>query len=352
MVSKRFSNNFFKADIGLVKTKITNLKIKKMETSKKIKHWTIALSTVLIFGCSSKQNAKESSGYMSEVSVTSKLEASPRDNNLNAKQDTTAAPNFISSSAARENKNDSSRKFIRTAEMKFSTKNVFASTVAIEDVVAFNKGFVTFSNLKSYVNYKTTLPISGDSSLETIHYVTENEMVLRVPNYLLDTTIRLIAKQIDFLEYRVIKAQDMSLDLLANSMKQKRLKKYGERMETAVATKPAKLQSISEAEEQLLEKESQSDDSKMQNLKLNDEISYSTVKLFIYEREKIKRELVENDKNITAYEPSFGARLLDSIQMGWSGLKAVFIFLMNIWPLFILIFAFIYFFRNKIIRKK
>ena len=43
---------------------------------------------------------------------------------------------MVSSSAAVENKKDSTHKFIRTAELKFKVKSVIKSTYNIEDITA------------------------------------------------------------------------------------------------------------------------------------------------------------------------------------------------------------------------
>jgi len=54
-------------------------------------------------------------------------------------QETPAADStavMVSSSAAVENKKDSTHKFIRTAELKFKVKSVIKSTYNIEDITA------------------------------------------------------------------------------------------------------------------------------------------------------------------------------------------------------------------------
>ena len=45
-------------------------------------------------------------------------------------------------------------------------------------------------------------------------------MTLRVPNTTLDGTLKEIASNIDILDYRVIKANNVDLDLLSNSLNQ------------------------------------------------------------------------------------------------------------------------------------
>ncbi len=106
---------------------------------------------------------------------------------------------FISSSAAKVNA-DTSKKFIRTADIKFRVENVYTATIGIENITSKFNGYVGYTKLYSDVNYTTLTPVSADSSLETVWYTVVNTMVIRVPNTELDTAIRSISKHIDFLE--------------------------------------------------------------------------------------------------------------------------------------------------------
>ena len=102
-------------------------------------------------------------------------------------------------------------------------KNVAKSTYAIENIVAKNGGFVTFTDLKSNINEKSETKISQDSSLETTRFTVDNTITLRVPNTQLDTVLKSMVKEVVFLDNRLIKADDVALQLLSNKMAQKRL---------------------------------------------------------------------------------------------------------------------------------
>ena len=77
----------------------------------------------------------------------------------------------------------------------------------------------------------------------------------------------------------------------------------------------------------------QSDNAKISNLALQDKVSFSTVVLSIYERQAVKRELVSNDKNIHAYTPGFGQRMLGALNAGWEILEDILVFLTHLWTL-------------------
>jgi hypothetical protein len=253
---------------------------------------------------------------------------------------------IISSSAAVENSKDSTRKFIRTANLKFKVKSVIKSTYDIENITGSHGGFVTYTNLASNIDNVTNIAVSADSSLETTYYTVTNSITLRVPNIQLDTTLKEIAHNIDYLDYRIIKADDVALQILSNSLTQKRSAKNEERLTNAIDNRGKKLNETTLAEEILLSKQEQADQAKISNLSLSDQVKFSTVNLLIYQRQTIKRELISNDKNIEAYEPGFGSKILDSIKFGWDMLEGGIIFLTKLWALF-LFAGFVYFMYKR-----
>lgn len=272
--------------------------------------------------------------------------------------DTTVAPengqpgSFMSSSAAVVK--DSTRKFIRTADIKFRVKDVLGATYQIENVVNRFDGFVTYTNLKSDVAYTEETQVSADSTLETTYFTVVNNITLRVPNSQLDTTLKSIAGLVDFMDYRIIKADDVALDILANQMEQKRLDRHQKRLTDAIDRKGKQLEETDNSEDNLLRKQEQGDASKIETMRLTDKIEFSTVNLDIYQRQEIRRELLGNQKNIAAYEPSFLLKLKEALLFGWNMLEAILLFVVRIWGFlaFALAAYFIYrFFSRRRISK-
>jgi hypothetical protein len=243
---------------------------------------------------------------------------------------------YISSSAAVEDGKDSTRKFIRTAEMKFRVKSVIGSTYTIEAIAARRGGFVTYTSLNTNVDNVTTTAVSADSLLETTYFTVSNTITLRVPNTLLDTTLKEIAAGIEFLDYRIIKADDVALMILSNTLAQKRAAKSEERLSKAIDEKGRKLNETTRAEDLLLSRQDRADQAKISNLSLADQVNFSTINLTIYQRQSIKRELLASNKDLTAYEPGFGRKLVESLKTGWKVLEAIVLFLANLWAVFLL----------------
>lgn len=253
---------------------------------------------------------------------------------------------FNSSSAAVESGVDSNRLFVRTADLKFKVKSVFKSTDDIENITNRQGGFVTYTNLTSDINNVTAIAVSADSTLETTYFTVTNTIVIRVPNTKLDTTLKEISKNIDYLDYRIIKAEDVGLQILSNDLTQKRSAKNQERLTKAIDQKVSKLSETTNVEELLLDKQEQSDNAKISNLSLADQIRFSTINIFIYQRPTLRRELISNDKNVDVYELNFGSKILESFKYGWDIIETLFVFLTKLWGLF-LIAIIVYLLYNK-----
>lgn len=187
-----------------------------------------------------------------------------------------ASNSFISTSAAVESGKDSTRRFVRTADLKFKVKSVVNSTYDIENITARQGGFVTFTNLKSEIESRSSFPISADSTLEAVYYTVTNAITIRVPNIKLDTVLREISKNIVYLDHRVIKADDVSLQILSNDMTQKRSATNEKRLTSAIDSRGKRLDETTVAEDVLLGKQEQADNANLANLALKDQIKFST----------------------------------------------------------------------------
>lgn len=241
---------------------------------------------------------------------------------------------MVSSTAAVDNKEDSTHKFVRTAELKFKVKSVVKSTYDIEDITARIGGFVTYTNLTSDAFSTETKDFSLDSSVIVTHFTVTNSIIIRVPNTKLDTTLKLISRNIVYLDSRVIKADDVALQLLSNNLTIRRSDKNEARLKNAIDNRGKKLNETTSAEELLLNKQEQADNARIANLSLKDQINFSTINLTIYQNEGVNYEKIAHEKK--QYEPSFGYRILDSLSYGWTIFEEIIVFILNLWGLLLL----------------
>ncbi|MFZ1335970.1 MAG: DUF4349 domain-containing protein, partial [Saprospiraceae bacterium] len=210
----------------------------------------------------------------------------------NMAMDAAAPETFVSSTAAVENNKDSTRKFIRTADLKFKVKDAIRSTYDIENITVRQGGFVKYTNLASTINYTTSTQIKVDSISESTFYTVNNKMKLRVPNFKLDTVLKEIARNIEFLDYRIIKADDVALNLMTNDLTQERNISNEERLRKAIDNKSGRLNDITNAEDNLESKQEKRDAAHIANLRLKDQINFSTINLVLYQRQDVKNEII------------------------------------------------------------
>lgn len=248
----------------------------------------------------------------------------------------TASPSSVmNSSAATEPLKDSSRRFIRTSDMKFRVKDVAKATYQIEDITRNFNGFVTYTHLESTTEDKKVMQMSLDSSLEVIHYSVINNMTIRVPNVKLDSALKAIGMLVDYLEYRTIKAEDVALQIKANQKTQARALDNGNRVRAAIDNRGKKLNETTEAELLASNRQKEADDAAMSNLSLLDQVNYSTVSLALYQRTETRQFMIAND-NSDKFRPGLGLRLWESVKTGWRFVEDIFVFFTRLWLLILI----------------
>lgn len=239
------------------------------------------------------------------------------------------------------------RKFIRTANLKFQVKNVETATKAIEQATIGSGGFVVDSNLESTILEKVETKISQDSLLETTRYTVKNNLILRVPNEKLDTIISAISKQIDFLDARSIKADDVSLQILQNQMAQLRGLNKKKRLEKAIDEKGTKLSSIIDAEDRLGNQADQTDSKKIENLSLEDQINFSTIAIQIYQRDSFREARISIKQIKNSSRPTLSIAIADAWLSGWHIIEWILTFIVQLWSLILLAFIAYFVFNRK-----
>lgn len=294
----------------------------------------ILFAPLFLFGCRGYENSK--SAYTQDSASADSAHST--------------VDTLLSSSAAVQNSHDSIHQFVRTADLKFKVNNVGQTTAVVEDIANRQGGFVTYTHLASDIDHVSTIPVSPDSSLETTYFTVTNSMVLRVPNTKLDTTLKEIARTVDYLDYRIIKADDVALQLLSNELTEQRAGQHQNRLIKAIDNRSSKLKETVEAEEAVSDKQLQAHQSLLSSRLLMDQIKFSTVNLNLYQGQALRRELVFNNRDIPAYEPSFGSRLLGSFMAGWRMLQTFLVFVAGLWWLILSVLVVYYFFYKPLRR--
>ena len=234
-------------------------------------------------------------------------------------------------------KADSNRTFVRTADLSFKVKDVKTATFDIERIVNEHRGYVTSSVLESDVSYKTSTRVSKDSMLDIINYKVHNNIILRIPNTELDKTLTEISALIDYLDYRKIKAEDVTKNFQAAKLSENRFVNHKKRVEKTIDVKGKKLDQMAEAENDLLVKQEWADNTKINTMELAHDVSYSTVSINIYQKETTKKEAYAYTLPAEPYTPNFGSKFLTSLSDGAAIFGEIILFFVKLWPIALLV---------------
>ncbi len=229
---------------------------------------------------------------------------------------------------------DSLRKFVRTAEVKFRVRDVLSATLQLEDVALRNRGFVTVSNLRTEVEYRNEQPISRDSAVETTRFSVQSHLVLRVPYPQLDTALRSMNRLAEFLDYRNARAEDVALKMMEDQLLQLRQSNYQQSVNAAAQS--GKPNTQLEAADRTLGSRASADQSRLERLKLEDAIQYSTIEVDIYQPAQIQQRMVTNTE-IRPLERGFWVSIGEGLVEGALLLRELAILLAQGWSIILLV---------------
>lgn len=283
----------------------------------------VVFALLILASCSSNQRSYERA---MEVAVDSSV----------------AAPAELAQEVDLNIKTPEGRKFIRTADLKFKVKNVMSATEQIEDMAAGYGGFITYSDLENSVENRESTKISRDSILVTQLVVVENSMVLRVPNEKLDSLVRQFNKLITYLDYRIIKMDDVTLQFVANRMKSQRLNTYTKRQAGHVDNRGKKLGESTLAEDKILDRQMQADEVSVQTMSLEDQVNYCTINLAIYQEAIVVKSVKPNFEYVAASKPNIFSRIGDALIQGWWILEEIIVFFVKIWGVLLVVGAIVF----------
>ncbi len=230
----------------------------------------------------------------------------------------------------------SGRQFIRTADLKFRVQDVTRTTHTIEDLAGKYGGFITSNHLSSSVVSSHTVQIAPDSLLKTSEYRVENNLSLRVPNQNLDSLLRELGRQVLFLDYRIVNADEVSLQLLENKLRTDRAADAEKRYEGAINSRGRKLEETLKGENSRLALQQETDGRTIRNLALADQVRYSTVKLGIYQPITGVQEKIQTPVNPPDWQPGLAAKLAAAWLGGWKMMEVLLVVTIRLWSLLVL----------------
>jgi hypothetical protein len=241
--------------------------------------------------------------------------------------------------------------------LKFKVNNVGATVVEVENNVRTLGGYASLSQLKNIVQDSNSIPISEDSLMQTIQYSTQAVLVVRVPDFKLDSLLTSLSKLSTMIFSREIHCDDVSIQLLASLQKSRRSATANQRLKTDIDLRGKKLSDIGEMEKTLEEKEAASDDAKISSLTMEEAVKFSNVSIEISQDPFIHYTNLARQRVMPVYSTPYLTQIMESFSSGWQILKDLTILIKKFWSvLLILVVIYILFIRyfptdRKILRE-
>ena len=249
-----------------------------------------------------------------------------------------AVTDSVSSAASMEVKD---KKFVKTADVDMEVKDVYEATIFIEKQLKDLGGFVTVSRLNSNVVSAETFETSDSEATLVKKFQTENKMQVRVPTERLGDFLTFINDKKVFLNSRVILAEDVTNNAKIADMETKKLQQTGQVID--------KMKNNGEKVEKTENNLAQNNDQQIQNMRLADDLKYSTVDIYIKEPQiRVAEIAVINSKNIdNKYKFNFFYDFKNALVEGFYMIQKIIIGLATIWPLILIGGVIFYFFKKR-----
>jgi hypothetical protein len=242
---------------------------------------------------------------------------------------------LLPSSAAALNRLDSTHLFIRTGDVRCRVDEVDDATYRVEDVVKGLGGYVSDTKLASTQTWQQQTQVSDDSIRQVQRFVVSNTLTIRVPARHLDSLLRALVPLVQYMDYRNINVNDITLDQLAKQLEQKRLATYNAMLKDKIIDETNKPDKIMNAAEAMLARQAQADAAFLESLRLNDRVAYATLTLQLYQPESAITTMIFHEKPMEPYDAGIGERLGNALYSGWKGFSYLLAGIVLLWPLWL-----------------
>lgn len=242
--------------------------------------------------------------------------------------------------------NDPRRRFVRTADASFQVENVYASTLAIEDAVAAEGGFVVRNQVQSQVVGRHVRALGDGLKLELSEVATSGSLVVRIPSERTQPFLRAIAKRMQFLDARTFEANDVQFEILRKQLAHARAQELQQDVRAAAA-RPGKVGDQVDALQARADMLGARDEALVGERELEDRIAFSTLSLELSQPAQVREQTVPDTEAILRDRgPGFFAQVRDALVAGWRGLLQALLAAVYLWPLWLLVAAGWWLFRG------
>jgi hypothetical protein len=305
-----------------------------MREFRRVAWWSTCVLAILMSGC-----ARQPDGTADMASASADA---PQAEVVSA-EDASAAGAPVDASVQMASgamtQDDPGRRFVRTADVRFSVDDVYRSALAIEDLAVGQGGFVVSNRIRSDTQDVRRHKIGDGRLLELSEYTTQGELVVRVPSDRAHAFLRELAKQMTFLDSRDFEARDVQFDLLRQQLAHARSEVLQQSLAQSVRDEDRldrKGEAFAAREQALAAR----DDARVAQREVEDRIAFATLSLSLYQPAQVRRsERPDPDAAFAQHRPGFFARIGQALRGGWQGVLDLTVALVAMWPLWVFVIA-------------
>jgi len=287
------------------------MKVNQLKNVTKI--FTLCLSIFLLNSCANDKMSHEKISVV-DVSVNKSFEAvTPKANNLTYNNETV-------------NVTPKNLKIIKSAQAKYKVKDVKKVTRQIKKEALKHHAYIS------------------DLRFENNLYKKENRFTIKIPHQNFDIIMDSIGSFVEFVDYENITTQDVTEEYVDLETRLKTKLEVKERYESILRKNAKTVKDILLTEDKLrvLQEEIEAVQGRLKYL--TSKVSYSTIQIDLYETVDYKKEPI-------AYKKTFGSKIKEAFSFGFNFIESLFIGLIHIWPLFIIAFFALLYFRKQKMKK-
>lgn len=239
------------------------------------------------------------------------------------------------------------RKVIHKADIRCRVDNVQQAVKELEAFTVLANGLVQESRTQNDIVNEKSVVYKDDSVKTAQVYNTTAYMVIRVPVYALDTLSSKITAISAFTNHRNMVREDVTLQFLSNILKNRQTEENKQAAKKVAATKTEKPVDVVQYQDN---NANQQVDRRIANLSILDDSRYATLRLELYQPGQVAVMVTQNiDKQVTT---SFGEQLLQAIGKSVDMIKALLLWLIATWPLWLALAAILFWYKRTAKRRK
>jgi hypothetical protein len=213
-------------------------------------------------------------------------------------------------------------KLVKTADMRIKVTDVQKTGEKISKLTTECGGMVMHHSTQANIVNKQDLQLSNDSLKRLTVYNNTAELVIKLPTEFLEPFMDSLNHLGTYVDSRKMDIEDHTIDYLATELK-------AENRRESVKLR-SKIKLTQGGADTILALKDEAVDQKVNNLRTNDAVVYSTITLNLYQNNTVHAEVVAND-DLGAYKIPLNTRIGLALSKGWFYFAELMVGIINLW---------------------